>query len=287
MNILVTGSEGFLGSEIIKVLKKKKVLVFGISKHKKRSEDYNLINYDLLNYKGYSKLFKDNQFDILIHCAWYTNPKYYLHSKENIKWLKISKYLIDEFYKNGGKQFIGIGTNAEFPYDSKNNKIPEKKFSKGAKTLYGISKSKLNYYLIKNYRKSKWIRIFWLFGKNEKSGRFFYEMVSKLKKNKKFVIENPLIKRDYISTRQAAKLIVDIIFKKKGGQSFNVCNGKSISLKEIARVVKNKINKGEIVLKKNLEENSVEGDVKKLLDLKNYKNYSLRKDIIYNIINYY
>ena len=47
MNILVTGSEGFLGSEIIKVLKKKNVLVFGISKHKKRSEDYNLINYAL------------------------------------------------------------------------------------------------------------------------------------------------------------------------------------------------------------------------------------------------
>ena len=112
-------------------------------------------------------------------------------------------------------------------------------------------------------------------------------MVSKLKKNKKFVIENPLIKRDYISTRQAAKLIVDIIFKKRGGQSFNVCSGKSISLKEIANFVKNKINKGEIVLKKNLEKNSVSGDVKKLLGFKNYKNYSLRKDIIYNIINYY
>ncbi len=289
MKILVTGSEGFLGSEIINALSKRKISIFGLSKNKKKNKNnkYKLINSNLLNLEKNSQIFKNNKFDMLIHCAWYTNPKDYLHSKKNTEWLKASKKLIDEFYRYGGKQFIGIGTNAEFNTSNKKNKVFEKKFSKGAETLYGKSKSKLNNYLLSKYKNAKWIRIFWLFGKNEKKERFLKNMISMFRKNKNFFLEYPSIKRDYISTEQAAKLIVDIIFKKKNGQSFNVCNGKSLSLKEIAFITKKQIKSGKLILSNNKYDNEIIGETKKISKFKNYKNYNVKEDLINHINHFY
>lgn len=288
MKILITGSEGFLGSEIIKILsKKKKIELHGLSRKSKSESDYNIIKLDLLKKNTIKKLFKKYKFDILIHCAWYTNPKDYLHSKKNLTWLKISKTLINEFYNNGGKQFIGIGSNAEFNTISKINKISEKKYSSGAKTLYGKCKSELNYYLLKKYKKSKWIRIFWLFGKKEKKGRYIHEMLSSLKKNKTFNLNFPNLKRDYMSTEQAAKLIVQIILEKKLNGAFNVCSGNSITLKKISKIALKELKLGRITYGDNKKTNTIYGAVKKISNIRIFKTYDVERDLIRYIRNFY
>jgi len=270
MKILVTGSEGFLGSEIINILnKKKKFKLYGLSRKTRSTSNYNIIKLDLLK-QNIKKIFKENKFDILIHCAWYTNPKDYLYSKKNLTWLKISKTLVNEFYNSGGKQFVGIGSNAEFRTELKVNKISEKEYSFGAETLYGKCKSKLNHYLLKNYKNSKWIRVFWLFGKKEKKGRYIQEMISTLRKNRSFKLNFPNLSRDYISTEQAAKLIVKIILDKKIGRAFNVCNGKSIALEKISKIALKELKLGKIIYGKNKEFNSIFGEVKKIINLKNF-----------------
>ena len=288
MRILITGSEGFLGSEIIKILnKKRKIKLHGLSRKLKSESNYNIINLDLLKKNSIKRLFKKYKYDILIHCAWYTNPKDYLSSKKNLIWLKISKTLINEFYNSGGKQFIGIGSNAEFKVISKINKISEKKYSSGAKTLYGKCKSELNHYLLKKYKNSKWIRIFWLFGKKEKKGRYIQEMISSLKKNKSFKLNFPNIRRDYISTEQAARLIVRIVLEEKVNGAFNVCSGKSIQLKKISEMALKELKSGRIIYGENKETNTVYGEVKKISNITGFKTYSVESDLTKYIKNFY
>ena len=75
MRILLTGSNGFVGSRIYKYLRYKKLDVTTILKEKKNKTKS--IKLNLLKYKNI-----DGKFDVLIHCAAYTPPKY---KKKDIK----------------------------------------------------------------------------------------------------------------------------------------------------------------------------------------------------------
>ena len=100
--ILITGSTGFVGHNL-KLELKKKYDVYGLGRKTKKEKKYFKIN--LKNKKKVLKLFKENKFDMIIHCAWYTNHEDYRNSKKNYEYLKISKFLLDTYIKNGGKNF--------------------------------------------------------------------------------------------------------------------------------------------------------------------------------------
>ena len=72
-NILITGSSGFLGEELVNYFSKNNK-IFALDKEKPIIFDGNLSNInsfvsDIRDKEKLEKIFKDNKIDIIIHCA--------------------------------------------------------------------------------------------------------------------------------------------------------------------------------------------------------------------------
>ena len=91
-----------------------------------------------------------------------------------------------------------------------------------------LKNSKINYV---------WFRVFWLFGNKENKNRFFPQLKNKLLNNKVTIIENPEIGLDYTNVDDAAKMIVNIITKKKLRGIYNICSGEYKNLGKIAEFI--------------------------------------------------
>jgi nucleoside-diphosphate-sugar epimerase len=80
--------------------------------------------------------------------------------------------------------------------------------------------------------KFTWCRLFYLWGEGEREGRLIYELNKALMENRKFVVENGNLVRDYLHITEAANQIVNVINSNKF-DSVNICSGKGISLSNL------------------------------------------------------
>ena len=278
--ILITGSEGFIGSAITRELLKKKVNITGIGRKKKNIKNYKYHRLDLYNIKKVNDFFKKFRFDVIIHTAWVTNPNTMRNSKLNSKWLAISKRILNLHIKNNGNDFYCIGTSDEYQrIKNKDNICIENKSKIINTNTYAKNKILFYKYLEKSKINFIWFRVFWLFGDNENSNRLFPQIVNKLSKNKKYFIDNPHVGLDYTSVTDAAKMIVNIISKKNKNQIFNICSGKYLNLGEIAKKIAHILKKQKYLkFKKSKTSTKVYGSIKKLKQNKCYvkSNFKLR-----------
>lgn len=278
--ILITGSNGFIGMNLFKHLKKK-YNVYGIGREKKNNKNYIIL--DLKNYKKVEYFLKKNRFDLIIHCAWYTKHSDYRKSNKNYNYLSYSKNLLDKYIQNGGKNFIGIGTCEE--YNKKNftkNIFVENNNIKPI-NIYSKTKNLFHIYLKKSNINYKWIRIFYLFGEGENKRRLFPSLIESVKKNKKFVLKNPDFRTDFLYVDTVVKTIGKLINLKISGE-FNVCRGKSEKLENINKIIQKyfkrnfakNINKN----KTKIDREEIIGSTKKLKKHKCFVHSNFRSDII-------
>lgn len=106
--------------------------------------------------------------------------------------------------------------------------------------------------------KFTWCRLFYLWGEGEREGRLIYELNKALDENRKFVVENGNLVRDYLHITEAANQIVNIINSNKC-DSINICSGKAISISNLVLKIaksKGKVNLIQIKENRNLKLNS-------------------------------
>ena len=274
--ILVTGSEGFIGSPITKELLKKKYDVYGIGTKKRNITNYKYFSLDLLNKKNLYVFFKKHNFESIIHTAWVTNPNTMRHSLYYEKWLKISKIILDLHISNNGKKFYCIGTSDEYKRIKNIANYCVENKSK-IMNLNNYAKNKILFY---DYLKSKkiqfvWFRVFWLFGDKEKKQRLFPQIIQKLENRKIAQIDNPEIGLDYTNVKYAAKMIVKVISNKKTRGVFNICSGKILKIRKIAEKIGQLMNKKRyLIFLKSKTSTSVYGSITKLKNI----------DVLYRVI---
>jgi GDP-L-fucose synthase len=178
MNILITGANGFIGSNITKLLSKN--VNFNFFK-----VDRN--NIDLFSLNNIERYIEENQIDAVIHCA--------IEGGNRLK-----KDTYEMFYKNilmyenlikfnhKYKMFINFGSGAEFDrrYDISNvneydmfNIIPT--------DFYGLSKNIISKLSV-NYCSVVNLRIFGCFYYNELSTRFIRNNINNYINNKPIII---------------------------------------------------------------------------------------------------
>lgn len=273
--ILITGYTGFIGRAISFELLKKKLTLYGINKSNKKIKKIKKIKAKINSIKFY-KILKKEKIQILIHTAWETNHLRMRDSVNNKKWYYLSVNLIKKFFKYGGKKVICLGSSDEY-YRKINKKMTFFENSKKFNTnIYAKYKIKLYNYLKKKYpKKYVWLRVFWLFGKNENKLRLIPQLILAKKNKKRILILNPNYKLDYLNVEVAAKIITKILLKNLTG-CFNIASGKNYKISKLCKLLDPKLKY--FLFKNNKNYLDIVGSVKKLKKYNAYYNYNILKD---------
>jgi UDP-glucose 4-epimerase len=267
--ILITGSAGYIGSEICKKFEELKINYIGID-NLKYSNEYNIHNKKKFiktcfsNDKIINKILKEKKIQTIIHCAAYAyvldaekNKKYYFNNN-----IKKTKKFIEYSIKNKIDNFIFLSSSNVYSEKKKNSSFREMD-KKKPKNYYGKTKLVVENFLINKKNKFKNITILRLFNiigltkkftpydkDNFKYQRILFKMFNQMKKKKpininyfkKDIYDKKIFpERDFLDIRDLTNLVSSISKKiddKKGLKIYNVGKGKSQSLMKIAEYLK-------------------------------------------------
>jgi nucleoside-diphosphate-sugar epimerase len=215
LKILISGSRGFIGKELIKELRKKKISYLTI----KTSE------------------LKKNNFN-------YKNITHFLHlgfrmgtTKSNTSEINIKKNLADI-----KKICKTINSKIKLIFISSIGVNCYKNTNKIAKNKYLYSKFKCENFLVKNFKNYLIIRLPNVYGLNQKDNFLIPSILKKLKKNKKQIkINNFHDKRDYIFLNDVVKIIIRS-FKIKKNFTLNIFSNNVFSVYDVVRLIIKKLN---------------------------------------------
>lgn len=203
MRVLVTGSNGLLGYDVIKALEAQRIEHCGISRNE----------IDLRNISETANFIRDYFPDVIIHCAAFTNVDLAEISPDECKITNVDVTAkIAEVSKEINAKLVYISTDYVFsgqeanPYEANSQKNPL--------SIYGRTKSEGEDEIIKRASQYFIIRTSWSFGIN---GDNFVSSIMKLGKTKKTIdvvcdqVGSPTF------TRDLSELIVEMIKTHKYG----------------------------------------------------------------------
>lgn len=263
MKILITGVAGFIGynlassflknSKNIKIvgidnfdsyysvnLKKKRLKI--LKKHKK----FSFLNICLTESKKLEKLFKNYNFDHVIHLAAQAGVRYSIVKPKKYIDVNIIGYLnLIENIKLSDVKSIFYASSSSVYGDS--NKFPLKEnLNLKPKNIYGVSK-KLNEIISDHYSKiltTKFIgmRFFTIYGEWGRPDMFFLKLFkSAFNKNIFYLNNYGNHYRDFTYIGDVFNLINRLIYKpKKRHEVFNFCSNNPINITKIVDKVKRK-----------------------------------------------
>ena len=256
MNILVTGSAGFIGFNLSLHLIKKKYKVYGIDNFddyysiqlkKKRNEilknykNFYFKNINITDKNKLSSFFKKNKIDIIINLAAQAGVRYSLENPS--KYIDVNIFgflnLIEEAKKNNIKKFIYAssssvyGDSNNFPLKETENLYP--------KNIYAVSK-KLNeeiadlHHKIDNI-KFLGLRFFTVFGEWGRPDMFMLKLFKSHIKNSYFYLNNyGNHLRDFTYIEDVVKVIGKLINKNfNKHEVFNICSNNPINIYDIVK----------------------------------------------------
>ncbi len=200
VNILITGSNGQLGSEL------KNIYNTNLFKFEKpvNIEFTNIDTLDLTDSIFLKRFIEDHSFDFIINCAAYTNVD--LAESEKEKATEINSLCVKnivEAIENSVTRFIHIST--DYVFDGKNHFPYTEEMKTNPTSEYGNSKLKGEEFALK-YDKSIIIRTSWLYSTY---GKNFAKTIYKLCKER----ESLNVVFDQIGTPTYAKDLAYAIFQ--------------------------------------------------------------------------
>lgn len=219
--VMITGAKGFIGQYVVSLLK---------DKYEIHAVTENIFDID---FKQYMKRVNPKY---LIHLAWVTGQGY-SDSKENMYMLSKSIEMFDEFYTNGGKRAVFVGTEQE--YLRKDTALKEEDELK-PDSLYAQCKCNLGEILVKASKLYGygfvWSRLFFIYGQGEKPKRLMPSIIKGMIKGEEVVCSYSEYVRDYIHVYDVATAITTCLFSDYTG-AVNVCGGESPTIGEIGRII--------------------------------------------------
>ena len=220
MNILITGTNGFIGRNLKDHYEKKKVKI----NTPKRDE------LNLLNSGEVSNYIKENNFDIVIHsCVTLTSIE------QNLKMY----FNLEKLSQSFGK-LICIGSGAEFDVKNYIPKMSEDYFNKHVPSkddIYGFSKYEIAKDILKKKRNIFNLRVFGIFGKYEDyRRRLISNNICKLLRGENIVLnKNGCF--DYMYVNDFSKIMEIFIKNEPKYSTYNTCTGNVIEFLSIAKII--------------------------------------------------
>jgi dTDP-6-deoxy-L-talose 4-dehydrogenase (NAD+) len=201
MKVLVTGSNGWIGKYVVEELSKQD-------------------DIEILNYKT------DELPNAIIHLAWadldyYDSPNHLLTAHH---WYLYLKKYIDQGVRN-----ITV-TGTCYEYGNKEGGLYESMIPNPV-TIYGVAKDALRRMLSPLDCDLKWLRLFYLYGKGQRSKSLVPKFMEALEKgDKEFLFRGGYKVRDYMQVEEVAKAIVKCALQKEITGVINVSSARPITL---------------------------------------------------------
>ena len=275
--IVVTGGQGFIGSNLIELLLKKKYFVINIDKSSYSANPYNVRNFknnknyiffkaDINNRKKISKILKRYRPLGLFNLAAEThvdrsidNPNAFL--KTNIFGVFNLLEAVNLFNKNSKKKikFVHVSTDEVYGDIKKNSQVNES-YSYNPSSPYSASKAGADQ-LIKAYNRTYGSNVIIVnscnnYGPNQLPEKFIPKVIFNIIQNKSIPLYGKGTNiREWIYVRDNCEALLKIFRRGKIGNNYNVGSGIRIKNLEIIKQIlniakKNKlINKSKILIK--------------------------------------
>ena len=245
--ILITGSTGFIGSNILNLLLKKKIHIYDVlrNKNKINKNIYKLRNnknYHPIFYKKFNELekkIKKIKIDTVINCATYYSNK---NDIKTIQYLIQTNIIfcsiILEILKNKIKKFINFGSMMEY---SSNNHFSPKNFY--AITKYSFQKIEEFYKL--NNKKIKFydLKLFETYGNNDKRKKIIPTIIKRYSQNKNITIVSKKLEMNFVHIESLLIAINMIISNKVKEGEYCIKNNKFTNIKELINTLNKKLKK--------------------------------------------
>ena len=277
MNILLTGSGGFIGRNLKEYLQDKYTLFCPRS--------YEL---DLTNEKAVAQYFTSHDIDFIIHCGTTGGARGVQDSPETLDHnIAMVNNLLK--YKKDNVRVVLFGSGAMYDKSRNLHKVKETEIGKFLPyDLYGQSKMKIAE-ITEKRNDILCLNIFACYGYNEKESRFPSYAVNQVIKGEDIVINQNVI-FDYLFVEDMQKIVEHFIIHKPLHKIINITPSDSISLVEIADIVVNISGGGHrspIKIKNPVMNNEYTGDNSVLLsEIQDLKFTSMQEGLLklYNYI---
>lgn len=208
MNILITGSDGYIGSNLVRSLG---------SEYKITTLNRSIL--DITNYEALKEWINNKFFDVVIHTAIKGGSRLKIDSSEIID-TNLSMYYNLLKCKNHYYKFINIGSGAEIH-------SPFSYYGISKRTIFESIKDKNNFYSL---------RIFGIFDKNEINTRFIKSNIIRYIQNKQIIIHQNKI-MDFIFFEDFNKIIDYYLKNNNPPKNTDCVYDHKYSLLDIAKLI--------------------------------------------------
>ena len=254
MNVLITGSQGYIGKSIIDS-KLKNIQTFEGSR-----QTINL--FDKENVKNF---ITSNKIDVIVHCAIEGGNRL---SKDNSDIFYNNILIFENLFscKDLIHKFINLASGAEFDRQTDINLIREDEiFNCIPKDYYGLSKNIISKKClsVKNFYN---LRMFGCFDENELNSRFLKSSTIKSKINEPITIYEDKI-MDFFYLKDLMPILEYILFNDISQQDINLSYKTKYKLSEIAKKIINENNSKSEIIIQNKNGLNYNGDFNRLLAL--------------------
>lgn len=242
--ILLTGASGFVGKQIFKALSASNFRIVPVVRTGKESSFQSQSNVDRIVCS--SDIFQESTdwwaeqcegIDVVIHAAWYAEPRKYLQSSKNMDCLVGSLNFARGAVIAGVKRFVGIGTCFEYDLSagvlSKDSPLnPLTPYASTKVALYMA----LSHWLPEQSVEFAWCRLFYLYGEGEDERRLVPYLHKQLVKGEEVELTSGKQIRDFLDVSEAGRVIAEVAAGEQHGP-INVCSGEPITVRQLAEQI--------------------------------------------------
>lgn len=272
--ILITGATGFIGKRVIRIAALRGLSVIACSRSPvfESVDGIKNVAIDLSDHIQVRDIVMQYKPDIILHLAWFTEPRTYLDHPANIGCISDSISLMQSALSAGCREIIMAGTCAEYrPIDRdlrEDDPLEPQTLYAGCKVATWAGCTDL---ARKEGARFVWGRIFGLYGPDEKVGRLLPDLRTALLTGNMFEASDGSQIRDLLHVDDAATAFISLIESELNGP-VNICSGKSIRLSDIMLSEARKIGREDLLRlgakkRRPWDPDRISGDVTRLLSL--------------------
>jgi dTDP-glucose 4,6-dehydratase len=245
--ILITGSTGFIGTNVINLLLKKNIYIYDILRNKnKKNKKIKVLkknkNYLPIFYKTFNELeekLKKIKIDTVINCAAHYTGQNNTQNIENlIKTNVIFCSIILEILKKKITKFINFGSMMEYSkgnhFSPKNFYAITKHFFKKIEEFYKLKYKNIKFYDLKLYE---------IYGDKDTRNKLIPTIIKNYKKNKEIKIVSKNLKMNFVYIKSLMKIINMIIFNKIKEGEYCVKNNRFVEIRKLISSLNIKLTK--------------------------------------------